>query len=117
MSLDDALSELEGFGLPELEGRAVDRLRQFVEENRGLPIERDCRSKEILAVGKEDLTATLLPLCNWVMHLAAGHTGRQRDIITGGSETCVLARLCCLHDMRLSYYLLSLFGFWHHWAE
>lgn len=75
MCLADAFAQLEGSGLPELEGSAVDRLRQFVEESGGLPIERDCRSKEVLAVGKEDLTATLLPLCNWVMHLAAGQTG------------------------------------------
>ena len=76
MTLADALAKLEG-RLPEIESSAVDRLRQFVEDSGGLPIERDCKSKEIVAVGEEDLLGLILPLCNWLTGLAAGHPGMK----------------------------------------
>lgn len=74
MALARALGELEsrpgGVGLPDSEANtAADRLRQFIEINGGLPIERDCR-EEVLAVDDDDLAETILPLCTWLKNLA-----------------------------------------------
>lgn len=79
MRLPESLAELEGLQFPEIEARAIDRLRHFVEASGGLPIERDCESREILAVGDDDMRETLLPLCRWVIglttHLQGGRAG------------------------------------------
>lgn len=75
MALAEALTELEGLQLPEVEAHAVERLRQFVETSGGLPIERDCQPSEILAVGNDDIRETVLPLCRWIIgltHLPGG---------------------------------------------
>lgn len=136
MALAEALTELEGLQFPEIEASDVERLRQFVETSGGLPIERDCRSKEILAVGDDDMRETVLPLCRWVIGLTTRLEGRRgaritpslrhtvvkfvttnsltgRTVVKRVPSTAVLARMCCsanVHTRRRSLvYMRTLF--------
>lgn len=78
MALAEALAQLEGL-FPEIEASAVERLHQLIETSGGLPVERDCQSREILAVGDDDMRETVLPLCRWVQGLTAHHVEGGRE--------------------------------------
>lgn len=96
MALAEALTELEGWQFPEIEASAVERLHQFVETSGGLPIERDCQSKEILAMREDDMRETVIPLCRWVIGLTSH--------LQGGREGWIIPyeRVCRGHTRRSS---------------
>eukprot|EP00903_Cladosiphon_okamuranus_P017146 g15791.t1 len=96
MALAEALMELEGLQFPEIEASAGERLRLFVETSGGLPIERDCQSKEILAVGDDDMRETLLPLCRWVLGLTTHIQGSR--VLVGVSGSAGAGKSTQLHD-------------------
>lgn len=79
MKLVDILAKLEAG--PEGGGDSLlsnvgglDRLRQVVQEEGGLPISLDCRTK-ILDVCQEDLEEVIIPLCAWLKGLAEVNEG------------------------------------------
>lgn len=80
VDLAEVLAALEaqagGAGkLPCLEEGSLDRLRQLVKEQGGLPITLDCR-KKLLPVNDVDLVGVIAPLSVWLKGLVEAHSAK-----------------------------------------